>query len=192
MTTTKKGKAKGAPKKEKAAKANTKTAKGKAKSAAQVEHLSTMTGVPKNVIYTTILKVEDYNLQIKAINDAKKEVMDVAKTQGLSKTSLNEAIRYRKLEQDVLVNRIEDLRIIFEACEDMNQLDLFGTRAIQKYVDEQKEKGNAIDVKGNIGAVKAASPNPEDAAQSLIGDNSIPKIDLAAAAQPRRVGELLN
>ena len=169
------------------------TEKGDLKTAAHVEHQSNMTGLPKNVIYSIIKRIEEANERIADEQAAKREILTEAKTQGLSKTAISEAIRYRKLEQDVLVNRIEDLRIIFEACDDMAQLDLFGTKAIQKYVDSQKEKGENVAIKGNIAAVKASSPDPEEAAKSIVGTGAVvAKVDMAAHAQPRRVGELLN
>ena len=158
--------------------------------AKQVETIAKMANVEPNYVFKFIQRKESIRERKRLLGAEDRELNAEAKGNGISMKALNSLITWRSWDPQALLNWIEDSRQYVQACPDMAQLDIFGIKAIQKYVDEHK-----------LEAAPAASP--EAGAKSLMGHNSKAAGGIAAANDaepveqgiappaPRRVSEIV-
>ena len=156
----------------------------------KINNMAKMAGTSPTVIKEFILALEAEDKVVGESGKRKREINAKIKANGYNLGAVADVRRLRKMSPDVMLNRIEDTRQIIMALDDMAHLDIYGIKAIQKYVDEHK-------------AELAPATTPEAGAKSLMGHNSKAAGGIAAANDaepasegiapptPRRVSEIV-
>ena len=157
----------------------------------KVDKMAKMAGGDPTLIWNLILDREKVAAERKLLGTRDREINAKIKANGYNLGAVNNILGLRRLSPDVLLNRIEDMRQIVQSCPDMQQYDIWGIKAIQKYVDEQKKEGKTPEAK---------EATPETVARSMMGHNSngagiapdaAPEPQGIATPTPRRVSEIV-